>query len=353
MTNSSIKVCKAALDETPDGKEIILRGVLDPNSLQHLQRADYQREILPLATIAKLMAAFENGNTVPDIDLGMRGQSYTESADCFTLADPVFIIDGLQRVTAGIEFMQRGGIPHLGATIHFNTSEVWERERFRILNSERAKLSPNVLLRNLRHDIPAINALYVLTNSNNHKGFVLNGRVSWQQRMTREELMTALSLAKVAGVLHSHLGPGRSSKVDELARGIGKIQAAVGPATFRDNLVTFYDVIDSCWGIKRIAFKEGAVYMRLTFQSCLAMAFSRHTDFWKGNRLVVDSSLRRKIAQFPVTDPHVIQLASSSGKARDYLLLLLVNHINNGKRTRRLTQRDNCEPLEMPEDGEE
>jgi hypothetical protein len=344
--SDSIKVLHAALDE--DGDEIILRGSIDPNSLRHLKVADYQREILPLSTIAALAEAFEKGS-VPDIDLGMRGERYIDRGGVIYLQDDVYIVDGLQRVTAAMHLLnkQTGKTPRLGATIHFGTTEVWERERFRILNADRSKLSPNVLLRNMRHDFPVVDLLYKLCAD---KSFVLHDRVSWAQRMRRQDLISAVTLVKIVSSMHAHIGPGRYNRIEQLVPALQKMMDKVGPNIFRDNVRTFFEVVDQCWGIKRVAFKEGASYMRLTFLWCLAMIFSQHQNFWRGDRLFVEAPLIRKLSLFPVSDPQVIGLSSSGGKARDMLLYLMVKHLDSGKRTKKLRSRDGAVSLVAPEE---
>lgn len=334
MSRESIKMVCAALDETAD-HEIILRGVLDPDSLAALKIDDYQREVMPLPTIGKLAKAFETGSSVPDIDLGMRGEGFTEREDAFYLQDPVYIIDGLQRVSAARHVMKTnpGVRPKLGATVHFSTTEPWERERFRILNADRNKLSPNILIRNMRTTMPVIELLYGLCHD---KTFIMYNRVCWSQRATREHLISALSLMRVAGILHSHIGPGRSVQIVELSQGLQTIMTKAGRLVFRDNLRTFFDIIDQCWGIKVITFREGATYLRLSFMSCLAAIFSKHRVFWNGSRLHVDKQIVRKIQSFPVSDPEVRNLSSASGKARELLYQLMLNHINRGKRGKRL-----------------
>lgn len=345
----SVKIVHAALDESPGG-EILLRGVIDPASLHLLKVGPYQREILPLATINGLVKAFKEGS-VPDVDLGMRGERFTtrpgDGGDNFYLQDDTFIVDGLQRVTAAQLLSNQGGVPHLGATIHFSTTEEWERERFRILNAHRTKLSPNVLLRNRRHDYAVVEMLFRLTSDS---GFVLGNRVSWAQRMQRDHLLTALTFAKVIGRLHGHLGPTGSTTVDDLARGLEVVMERIGKNVMRDNVRAFFDFVDTAWGIKRVAFKEGATYMRATFLWTLARLLSDHTDFWRDNRLVVVADLQRKIANFPVADPQVSNLSSAGGKARDILYVLLVNHVNSGRRTRKLKPRADVYPDVRTED---
>ncbi|RJQ14036.1 hypothetical protein C4553_01775 [Candidatus Parcubacteria bacterium] len=346
----SVKVVRAALSE--EKKDIILRGEVDPGSLHQLQTAPYQREVLPLAKINTLIEAFQK-STVPDIELGMRGGDFMERDGAFYLKNDVFIIDGLQRVTAAMRLMQlgTGKSPRLGCTVHFNTTEEWERDRFRILNTERTKLSPNILLRNLQHEFPVVSHLFSLTTRD--RGFVMHGKISWSQRMKHGELITALTFCKAVGALHSHLGPGRGSKTDELARGLQKIMEVTGPNVLRENARTFSDILDQCWGIRIVTIREGAAYLRNTFLICLATLFSRHQDFWRDKRFFVERDLIRKIKLFPVTDPYIVNLASASGKAREILYQMLLNHVNSGKRTRRLRPNETAPPLDLSETPEE
>ena len=78
MERTSIKVVCAALDEREN--EIILRGVIDADSLKYLQIADYQRDVSPQSKISSLMNAIRKGG-VPDIQLGCRGGSFFERDD--------------------------------------------------------------------------------------------------------------------------------------------------------------------------------------------------------------------------------------------------------------------------------
>jgi hypothetical protein len=102
MARTSVKVINAALDEVNiqgDGNQIVLRGVLDNDSLDLLQVSEYQREILPQSKIMDLIDAMKTGR-VPDVELGMRGGDYREKDGVFYLQDSVHIIDGLQRISA-------------------------------------------------------------------------------------------------------------------------------------------------------------------------------------------------------------------------------------------------------------
>ncbi len=337
MNRESIKLTCGALDEIA-GKEIVLRGVVHPDSFHLIQVAAYQREVLPLVHIKALVKAFESGS-IPDIELGMRGGDYTEKNGVFYLRNDVFVIDGLQRVTAGIEFLNAGGTPHLGAVVRFNTNEDSERQRFQLLNGgSRVKLSPNVLLRNMRHDFEIVETLYNLTTSD--RSCVMRDRVCWSQRMSRQHLISARTFLISSALLHSHVSAGgKSNSLDDIVHALSKMAQAVSTSTIVHNVKTFFAFLDDTWGVKTVHFKEGASYMRLTFLLTLASLFSRHQDFWRDKKLFVEKELQRKIKGFPLNDPNVKNLTAASGKARYILYQMLTEHVNSGKRTKRLTLR--------------
>lgn len=353
-----IRIINCALDETPKG-EIVLRGVVDQDSLVHLKVDDYQREAAPLTALSSIIGALKNGETLPDIELGMRGHTCSERDSTAHLKDSVYIIDGFQRVNGALHFLAQnpGANVRLGATIHFGTTKEWERERFRILNTLRSKVSPNVILRNSKADSPAVSSLYSLSTSD--KGFAMCGRVSWNQRMTRGEIISALTMLKVVGLLHSHKVAARSTRVDELVPALDKVADTFGINTLRANTKAFFELVDECWGVKRIQYREGAIYVRGTFLNVLARVISDHHDFWRQpdeKMFVVEASLRRKISLFPINDPQIISLAGGNGKAIDMLYILMRDHVNSGKRTKRLKSRrgdtvsmDNNDDLEEGE----
>ncbi len=348
-----IKILAGALDEVEGSSTgIILRGVVAADSLHHLLKDDYQREAQPLTSQWRILDALQKGEPLPDIELGMRGGNFTTREDSFFLKDLVYIVDGLQRVTTAIHFLgtNPGAAVRLGATVHFNTSKDWERRRFHVLNTHRLRVSPNVLLRNMREESPAILALYGL--SKNDKSFVLHERISWTQRMTKGELLTALTFAKVIGLLHSHKVAGKSNSIEEIVPALNKAVEVFGIQALRENVRMFFNLIDECWGIKSVQYREGAIYMRGMFLYVLALVLADHHDFWQGDeekRMFISADLKRKIAQFPIHDPEIVRLSGSSGMARVMLYTMLRDHINSGKRTKRLSPRKQ-EPMISAED---
>src|SRR5579885_3678458 len=230
-----LRILSGALDELSEG-QIVLRGVIDPETFSALERPAYQRETLAKPTIAGLMEAYRDGaGRVPDVELAVRGERYgcTDVKGTYSITGSVFIIDGLQRISAARQFVFEGGRPLVGAMIHFGTTEEWERERFNILNMRRTRLSPNILLRNRAAQCPALSRLYALCSD---ESFVLYQRVSWSQYMRREELLTALGFLKTVMRLHSKFGAGRYVAVSGLWQALPPMMANVGHTTMVENV---------------------------------------------------------------------------------------------------------------------
>lgn len=347
-----IKVINGALDVVDiDGEErLAVRGVIEPMSLAGILTPPYQREILKDGKIDDLKKAIKTSR-VPDIDLGMRGTNMDELGNGeFLFHDDTYVVDGLQRCTAARRLLEEGFTPHLGAIIHLETDEVWERRRFEALNIGQTSLNANVILRNLAEENDAAKLVYLFSKS---KQFVLKDRVSWQQSMNRNHLITASTYYKVIGRLHSHLGPGRSSARALAQSGIPKIIERIKGSVFTGNINTFFTFIDETWGILDVAYRQHATALKNSFLLALAGAFSDYEEFWDGDKLSISADLRRKLSTFQLSDPYVKGLASSAGMASTILEQLLIDHINSGKRTRHLKRRDYIAPEEGVEPQDE
>lgn len=352
----SVKLINGVLHDSPlRGGSIILRGVIDASTLKQLRFDDYQREALPLSSLRKLTKALQDNSPLPDIEVGMRGEKFITRGDEWFLSDPCFVIDGQQRVNACVNFLQLqpGANVFLGATVHFATTKEWERERFRILNTDRIKVSPNIILRNMREDNPAIAKLYEMSNVPDDY-WCLGGRISWDQNMRRGKLITALNLLKIVGRLHAHIAPGRDSRLVYLGPQLDVLMDKITPSQFRDNIKVFFDVVDEAWGVRIVQYRELSTHLHTGFLLMLAHFFSNHLDFWKGvngYRLHVDADIKRKIAQFPLNDPGIAPLTSSAGASRHVLYGLFVKHVNSGRRTKKMQPRD--ESADMDESFDE
>lgn len=349
MTNNQlepqpVKIMNAALEER--GDFIILRGVIDPKSLNALLTPDYQRGALSRKTINALAVAIRDSK-VPDVELAVRGGDFSERAGTYTIKAPTYIMDGLQRISAARQLLLDNVEPYLGATAYFNTSIPWERERFRILNADRIRVSPNVLLRNARGQNQALKLVYDLTTK--ERNFVMFERVGWQQNQKRTEVMTALVMLKTIRKLHSHVAGNKGSNFLEVAQSLQKVMDTISRSCFSNNITTFFNVLDQCWSIRNVIYSERQAHLKGSFLLALADVFSRHVNFWNGELLSVDRNLIKKIAMFPLHDPEVKSLAGSTGQARNILSAMLIDHINSGKRTQRLRPRTMAEQVETAE----
>lgn len=337
----SVRILNGALDEH-EGR-IVLRGALDPASLKELKVDDYQRAVAPVTSLRRIMKGFDAGSAVPDVELGMRGSKKTFRDGVYTLHDDVYTIDGLQRISAAGLYLADGKTPHLGATIHFNTTQEWERKQFKILNADRVRVSSNVIIRNFKEDYDGVKGLYNM--SLDDREFVMRGKIGWDQALSRAQLISCSTFVKVVLAIHAHLNEcsGFTAPPEDLCIRIQKVVETIGKQTFRANVRHFFDVIDQAWHVRNVAFKEKTPFIRATFLLTLAKVLSNHEVFWRESRLLVDADFRRKIGSFPIFDNAVINMVSTGTRVDRELYRYLVEHINKGKRHRRLSER---QPIE-------
>lgn len=338
--DARVRILKPSIDDF--GDTAVIRGVIDDVSLPALRTDYYQRELLPSVSRGNILNALESGEKLPDVVLGMRGETFELEGDDLLLVDPVYIIDGQQRCRTAQQFVSADPtrIVRQGAVIHVNTNVAWEKVLFQKLNQYQAKVSPNILLRNNKDDHPLIATMYGLTCSD--KTFVLYDRVQWSQGARRDTLMSAVTMLHVISTLHAHIGSGKNYGMQYAVPNSDALVKKIGLPILRANVKAFFNLIDECWGLRRIAIKGGSAYTRRAFMEMMAQMISDHPDFWKDDRrLEIDRPLRRKLALFPVGDPEIVRLASASGMARHTLYSLMINHMNSGKRTKRLLSRNN------------
>lgn len=348
-----IRIEAAALDSHDN--MVVLRGVVNLDSLPHLGVDTYQREELSASQRRSIFEALDAGEPLPDLELGMRGETCREmSTGVVFLYDPVFIIDGLQRRQTVLEWVEKNPDKkvRLGAKVYFGTTMEWERDRFETLNVKRTKVSSNILLRNGCDTHPGLEMLYALSTKD--RDFVMHNRITWSQQMRRLDVMTAMTFAKLVAGIHAHKTI-EAKDLTQAPRSMDALHEGLGPNVVRANVRYFFDLIDECWGIKNVHYRDRATHLKSNFLYVIARILADHYDFWQGadeNRLFVEVSLRRKLKQFPINDPTVIQLAGAAGKAMDMLYSMVVEHINSGKRTRRLRSRRPSPSLAAANDEE-
>ncbi len=331
---TAIRILNAALQRTPE--TLVLRGTIDPASLDLIQIGEYQREVLADSKIDSISEDYNDPGAVQDINLGMRGELHQQiDPTTFDLIDPVYVLDGLQRLTAAKRYRDEKGGLWLGATIRFGTTEAWERERFLRWGLTQTRIGANVALRNLCVDWPVVMHLHQLCAD---PTFVLADRICWNQKKrkgARAELMTAMQFLGTIAQLHHFHGANISTHPEALARGLQRLADRIGIAQLEQNVRAFYGYVDGWWGLRAIEHIKLAVHLKGACMLALAQILNGYVDFWRGNRLFIDVQTSGKFKSFNMAEPSVERHCGSSAVMRDLLLM----HINKGRRVNRLTPR--------------
>lgn len=351
--SAGVRVLNASLTELESG-EIILRGSLDPATLPNLKvDFSYQREVLSRSgsggrKTSRLRKAVVSGSILPDIELGMRGESFTSKGEIVTLHDPVFIVDGLQRISAMLDYAEEGDgnsrlMKPIGATVYFASNPKKESERFLILNQQRIAVSANVILRNMKEVSPGVATLYGLSRDVH---FALFERVCWNQRMNKREIINAMVLLKAAISLHRHIvdstaqagglrrpGKGTITQFSNSSRGhitIDRVANHLGLNRFRENIKTFFELIDECWGIRTIEYGEAQGHLKGNFLAVVGSFLSNNVGFWEngGKTLKIEKKVRTRFKSFPVNDPEIRRLAAGGTMVMVTLYQHLLTHMN-------------------------
>lgn len=317
-----------------------LLGRVANSSLGDIQVDDYQRDPLGGLHAEELKEATAAGANIPPGVASCRGENYkVEKNGDHLLSDAVFIVDGLQRLTAAKAVLADGGDPCFLIEIIFGMNKEAEKDLFETLNKNRVKVSTNLLLRNKASRVPFIAMLLAAINDSTHP---LHHRVTTTQRAVQGELLSFVSLIKVLVALHSHMGVPKGNDLGEILVRFQELMDKVGKRVLQDNVRAFFDFFEWAWGIKTITYKEGATWMRPNFLRCIAELFSRyhnHTNIWDGNRLRLDPKVQARLKSFNIHDPEINRLATAGGMARETLMVHLTNHLQSGRGARVLKGR--------------
>lgn len=349
--SDSIRILKGSIDDVEVEGNPCLRGIIAVESLPHLRiDPSYQREYLNVSTRRNIMEGLTTGQRLPDLELGMRGQTLVAPdgpLGDILLADPVFIIDGQQRRGSILEYVERfpGSDPRQGVVVHFGSTREWERRRFEALNLHHTRVSTGIIVRNMRENCTGIACIYGLTQTD--RDFPLFDRVGWNQNLAVKDLISGTGYASRILQLHGHIAGGIAvTSVKEMTTAFDKLVGLIGLAQLRANTQAFFNLIEHCWEIKGLS-KRGSVWLKATFLQALCDVFSDHLDFWagdKGTKFGVPVDIRNRLEKFPVQDPEIRNLSASAGQARQILRQMLINWLEKGRRST-LHKRDMAELL--------
>jgi hypothetical protein len=337
----------------PQQDRQVIRGELEPETLADLETDWYQRGKVNPKKIKELMDGIENNSdNIPDLTLGMRGTKYEIANDGVILHDPVFIIDGLQRWTASMLLMERPVkfLPYLGIKAFVPSDINFELGMFRDLNSKRTSMSASVLLRNEKEYSRVAATLWGLSQD---EKFALNGRVAWDQQVDKTmngQLIRGIVLLDVIFRLHSHVDTVVFQRGNVIKRiyALEKNIDAIGLQRARENLTTFFNIIDECWGITGAQLRYNETFLTQGWLMALAKLLSDHREFWRDDLdLQVPANHMRDLKRIKWSDPKLEMLARGNATSQEHLKSAFLDIMNKGKSTGRLVDRYTLAAAEM------
>jgi hypothetical protein len=334
----------------PVHERVVIRGELEPETLLGLQYDWYQRGKVNAKKIREMMDGIEkSAENFPDLTIGMRGVAHDITNSEVILHDPTYIIDGLQRWTASVMLMEKGVLPYMGCKVFLASDIDFELRMFRDLNSKRTSMSASVLLRNEKEYSRVAATLWGLARD---PRFALCNRVAWDQQVDKTlngHLMRGVTLLDVVFILHSHVPTVTFQRGPVVKRlyALEKYIDAVGLQQVRENLTTFFDVVDEAWGIRNSQIKYNETFLTPGWLQTLAKLFSDHREFWRDTELSVSASLMRDLKRIRWTDQNLEMMARGNATAQEHLKSAFLDIINKGKSTGRLIDRYTLERAEM------
>jgi len=328
-----VLVTNAALDEAViDGeKRIILRGVIGPVDLRKLLIGPYQKKTHSNTKIRRLCQGVLNGDRLPDIECGMRGESFESTPDGkFLLYNPIYVIDGLQRKMALTA--TNGRYPEVlctvGIVINFGTTEAWERARFEKLATDRTAVAPAVILRNAAKDNKIAKAIYDMTTDD--KDCILYNRITWDQHEMAGEVVRANVLYQVISLLHAWRIAPASTKPHSLVMTVNEIADSIGDGVMLGNARKFFELVDHFWGFRQTQRRDGMIQIRPAFLYVMAELMATMTIFWDGSSLNDNPKVRRLKPKLGIT-PKLKDWLAPNRDARALILSYYKRELNKGR----------------------
>lgn len=324
-----ILITNGALEDAPNNR-IILRGVIGPSDLRKLGVASYQKKTHSASKLRRLGQAVVNGDRLPDIECGMRGQRFDSEDKNFLLYDPCYIIDGLQRKMALTAVASRDATINcsIGILVNFDTTEAWERARFEKLATDRTQVAPSVILRNAAKDDQVARMIYELTTDD--RDCILYNRVTWDQHSVAGEIILGATLYKVITLLHSwKVAPG-STRAHALVTQVNEIAEHIGDAVMLSNTRKFFELVDYFWGFRGIQKRDGVVQCKADFLYVMAELMAMMTIFWDGSMLDDGLKVRRLKPKLAIT-PKLKDWLAPNRDARAHILIYYKRELNKNR----------------------
>lgn len=288
MPETTITILNAAIEQHEEFDQVIIRGTIEQSCLTSLKvDKSYQREGgFSDKEIKELVDLYVAKKKVPDIVLGIRGTRYRTSGSTITIHDPVYIIDGVQRMFAvKVVLRSRPDLPiQIGCKIFVNTTSAIENEMFCAMNTGQQRVSASVLVRNKYDVSPASKAMVDLNKS---PDFALRARIGWDQKLRAGHSLQGFGLCRIAGALHSYIGGSQTGRAYDLLERLDRVASKIDAEVMHDNVVKYFDVIERAWGVEKLP--------KLELMCMLARVFASYDSFWDGEEFFMPTSYAKHL----------------------------------------------------------
>lgn len=338
---SEIRIYNAAIEHDDAEFDLdVLRGTIDQNFLRLLKQDWYQRsEGFSEKEIRELAEHYFRHQKVPDIIVGMRGHRVRrEGENVFWLLDPCYVIDGVQRsLAARVAIQSRPDLQlRIGVKAFFDTDDKIENDLFCEINGTQQRVSASVLVRNKYKLSRASKQLYDVTMNSD---FALKDRIGWDQKLSAGQCMRGFALGSIAGALHIHKGSVANGSAYAVLDALDEVVLKIGEETFATNIIKFFDIVDTCWGIRH---DKEPKCLNKTFLCVLARLFSGYDLFWDAEELRLPEKYFKRLSSFDwnAIKAHVTQVTKSNKDAKDVMFEVLRNRLKLDPFTGRRPPRD-------------
>jgi len=324
---SEVRILNCSLQDDDVTDRIVLRGVLDQETLRYIRLDWYQREQgFSPSHISKIVSAFKSGNNIADITIGMRGQRVKNVKDTYILLDRCYCIDGGQRLYAAAVALK--DVPdlkiNLGVKAYTDTTEKFENELFCKLGTTQVKIASSVLIRNKKKESVAAN---MLINISKDQDFALKDRICWDQARIKGQLLSGNRFTSIVALLHARRGGTTGGGCLEVLASVDRVLEKITEDVGKVNVIKFFDAIDRCWTLRNLegGSDEPRPHLKAIFLITFARMVSSHDEFWTGeekNDFQFPEKFVRRLKGMPLA-----QYVTIKQPSKDYLLACLCKRL--------------------------
>lgn len=351
-------------------KDVYQREVLPEGSLDKLREAMSNNDILPPLQcvyrgrrIRNLgLAPSNNGAIIWEILIGWDDDNIPEKRDpnyknkilededyqaedwCEpahelggTRHTDLYALDGGQRTYIIREALADGkqDIPAIELIIFIGMTLEWETRRFTKISVGTKKIHANTHVKNSPEFI-----IKAIKDQDRNPGSLLYGRLSWDQKLRRNELFGSSSYCRILIDLHKHICKTPGSGVEKEIEKLQQLADTIGTDTVLQNAEEFFLTIHQLWGFKELKGRKNQWHLRDVHLRSIAQFFSEYIEFWNDEIFFLNRKQFNKLKKFAdmTIDPTIrqksdpyeyVQKACGTLNGQKEIKKILVRHMNS------------------------